>query len=147
MQSIKCIKFLIGLSLLLFGINARAGLFGPSNFEDCVSDGKVGRSNGELFQHMKSCQKKFPKLPSIKDGNNKSISCIFSGSNDVYTAQYNKRNNTASFNGKPENVIIFTDEKLVLGAGGNKPTIEINYLNGELKFLSLYAKCSEDSGR
>jgi hypothetical protein len=120
-----------------------AGFFGPSNFEECMSDGKIGRSTAEIFQLKKSCQKKFPKLPSIANGNNRPVQCIFQGSPDVYSIQFNKKDNTSSFNGKPNNVILFTDEILVISGGGKEPPTEINYLNGELKFISLYAKCSE----
>lgn len=123
--------------------SASAGLFGPSNFEECMSDGKIGRSTAEIYQLRKSCQKKFPKLPSIKNGINAPVKCVFSGSTDVFTVQYNKKNNSVTINDAPKAVILYTDEKLVIGIGPKEPPIEINYLSGDLSFLNSYGKCSE----
>ena len=131
--------------VILMGIHhfATAGFFGPSNFEECMSDGKVGRSTAEIFQLRKNCQKKFPKLPSIANGNNRPVQCFYQGSPDIYSVQFNKKDNTATFNGRPSNVILFSDEILMISGGGKEPPMEINYLTGEFKFLNLYAKCSE----
>ena len=129
---------------MIFGLSlpAVAGLFGPSNFEECMSDGKIGRSTAEIYQLRKNCQKKFPKLLSIKNGTDIPVKCVFSGSTDVFSIQYSKKNNQAAMNGKPINLVIFTDEKIVLG-GVKEPPIEINYLSGELSFSNSYGKCTE----
>jgi hypothetical protein len=63
----KIIVFCSLFSALIYTPNSsQAWIFGPSNFEECVSDGKVGRSNMEMRALHDLCRKKFPNKTQLK---------------------------------------------------------------------------------
>ncbi len=51
--------------LALPKISFAVSLFGPSNYEECMVDGKVGRTNAEISLQMRMCRKNFPLLSNI----------------------------------------------------------------------------------
>ena len=62
--------------MLLATGNADAITFGANNYEECMSDGKVGRTNDELHLLMNKCQLAFPKLPKLHAMQNAKILCV-----------------------------------------------------------------------
>jgi len=50
-------------------------LFGPDSYEECVSDGRVGRTNAEIATQMQMCRKKFPVLKKLKARKSGEIKC------------------------------------------------------------------------
>ena len=66
---------LIFISLLLMPILSFAGLLGPSNYEECMSDGIIGRSPQELGLLKNACQNKFPDLKKTYKGQNANLTC------------------------------------------------------------------------
>ena len=50
-------------------------LFGPNNYEECVADGKVGRTSAEIGLQMQMCRKKFPLLPKLAKAGTGLINC------------------------------------------------------------------------
>ena len=66
---------LILISLLLMPILSFAGLLGPSNYEECMSDGKIGRSPQELGLLKNACLNKFPDLKKTYKGQNANLTC------------------------------------------------------------------------
>ena len=91
---------LIPIFILFFLTNnAYANLFGPSNYEECVADGKTGRTNSELGFHMDKCLIKFPKVPSIFKGTDKYVLCRFSNDRRFgFDIKANKKTNLAKVN-------------------------------------------------
>ena len=63
--------FLLGQSKASLGVN----LFGAANYEECVADEKVGRTNAEILSQMQMCRKKFPILKKIKAGKYGEVKC------------------------------------------------------------------------
>lgn len=54
-------KSYVGVLLLLLSINASAGLFGPSNFDECVLDGvKDAKTETAARLVAQACRNKFP---------------------------------------------------------------------------------------
>ena len=70
------IKNIIVIVLSFIPIVANAAIFVASNYEECVSDGKVVRTNVELKLLMDKCRADFPKLPKLYALKNAEISCI-----------------------------------------------------------------------
>ena len=64
------------LVMLLATGNADAITFGANNYEECMSDGKVGRTNDELHLLMNKCHLAFPKLPKLHAMQNAKILCV-----------------------------------------------------------------------
>ena len=56
-------------------ISQGVSLFGPDTYEECVSDGKVGRTNAEVATQMQMCRKKFPVLNKLKARKSGEIKC------------------------------------------------------------------------
>lgn len=91
------IKKILLSFLLLTTSYASAQLFGPKNYEECVSDGKTGRTNAELAVHMDNCAVKFPSVPSIFKGNDKFVLCSFSSDKRFgFEIKASKKNNSAT---------------------------------------------------
>ncbi len=69
---------ILGLFLLFTSFHpvASGNFFRPENYEECVSDGKVGRSNLELSAHKSMCRKKFPVLSKIANYGTGKIQCV-----------------------------------------------------------------------
>ena len=70
------IKGITVLFLLFTASFAQAAWFGPSTYEECMNDGKVGRTSGELGLLNKHCQKKFPKLLKLHKLKDAYLTCI-----------------------------------------------------------------------
>jgi hypothetical protein len=66
------------ITILLFLIcgASEAALFGASNYEECMSDGKVGRTNAELRLLTDKCRKEFPALPKLYALKDSRFSCV-----------------------------------------------------------------------
>lgn len=81
------IKSLTGIFLfLVVGVTtANSALFGPDNYDECMSDGKFGRSNNELGLLESKCRSKFPVLPKLYSMKNSSIVCIRDDNDDTLT--------------------------------------------------------------
>ena len=113
MKNLIVITFLA--LMLISSLNASAGLFGASNFEECMSDGKVGRTNAELYLLKKNCQRKFPKLPKQYAMKDATILCVSSDKSEQDTYQIYK-NNLISETGKKYQLNLRTEESIVLKA-------------------------------
>lgn len=143
------------LVLTLISLNASAGLFGASNFEECMSDGKVGRTNAELVMQSNKCRKSFPKLPSLKTKNAKELYCTLSTSK--FSIYANMNNKTAKFqsNGQgaidkitSDKVIFKFDKRDNISLQKNEVIyVDVNYLIGTFVFRMgenvLYGSCEE----
>lgn len=76
-------KSLAVLLLVFFGqifflaCSANAGIFGPANYDECVNDGKVGRTPAELRNLYEFCASRFPKLPKILRKGRSDVNCFF----------------------------------------------------------------------
>ena len=64
------------LFLTFISFNANAGFFGASNYEECMNDGKVGRTEQEMQVLDLKCQKQFPKLVKLYNGKNSKLHCV-----------------------------------------------------------------------
>lgn len=66
---------LVLIGLLLMPILSFAGFLGPSNYEECMSDGKTGRTPQELGLLKNACLTKFPHLKKTYKGQNVNLTC------------------------------------------------------------------------
>ena len=139
-KDVQEMKFILFIFLLSPSF-VYAGLFGSSTYEECINDGKVGRNSAELFFKIQECEKKFPKLPSIKNKSNKQVDCTFNGIPDaVLPVKINSDRKTATI-GKKDDVKItsFTDSEILLQSDNKdltKTFLRINYNNGKFEWIS-----------
>ena len=56
--------------------NSYAWPLDPSNFDECMVDGKVGRTNEEISIQFNYCIKKFPAIPSIPKNKDIKLACL-----------------------------------------------------------------------
>lgn len=137
---------LISIFILFFLSNsAYASLFGPSNYEECMNDGKVGRNLSEIQLKNKECRKKFPKLPSVAKGSDRLFSCIWSNG-DVTSHRLYKSKNIVMFETISLPLKYINDESLVFGDVDD--LFEINFLSGNGKirhkgYADTQLKCFE----
>jgi len=137
---------LIPIFILFFLSNsAYASLFGPSNYEECMNDGKVGRNLSEIQLKNKECRKKFPKLPSVAKGLDKLFTCVW-WNGDVSTHRLYKSKNIVMLDNVSFPLKYINDESIVFG--DNEVLIEINYLSGngkikDKKYSDSTLKCFE----
>lgn len=128
----EMIKKIISILAMLISLNASAGLFGASTFEECMSDGKVGRTNAELNLLKAKCRKEFPVLPKLYALKNARISCSATGGEgtEVYKVNGNKVNDMPITYRKNEQ-IVFTGIKIDVKNEGIKiAKSTIDTLNG-----------------
>ncbi len=57
---------LISALIFLTTLNVNAAWFGASTYEECMIDGKIGRTNAELTVLRQYCMSKFPKKANKK---------------------------------------------------------------------------------
>ena len=144
------------VAFMLASFTANAAWFATS-FEDCINDGKVGRTNAELEILKQTCRVKFPKLPSIQKGAGKAVSCAVKQDDFVssMSVSVNKSKMKAKFGSTEVYVESFTDESVQLSVRTSKNDKEdfkfiINYLYGtaEMRFTQLketaYIECNEN---
>lgn len=139
--------------LVLFFLtnNVYANLFGPSNYEECMNDGKVGRNLSEIQLKNKECRKKFPVLPSIKGKKTNAIDCHLSNDvNFVFMVKLESGAKKAIAGEQNADVISFTDEVVLLRWYSNNKEVNmrINYIMGNFSLQGgggsdTYGKCSE----
>jgi hypothetical protein len=108
------IKKIISILTMLISLNASAGLFGASNYEECMSDGKVGRTNAELQVLKSKCERQFPKLPKLYALKDASISC--EGKDTDGTVDYTiSKNKLIISTEKPSfPILVRTKEKILI---------------------------------
>ena len=134
------IRICILIGFFIFSVSSYAALFGTKTYEECVSDGKVGRTNAEIQLLINSCQIKFPHLKRVNEGSVAHIVCVGKGV-DSLELKFNKsqvlsgekfkdispirlrHNNTVYFN---LNKMIKFKEKFLLTSN------ELNTLDGRL---------------
>ncbi len=59
------IRVCILIGFFIFSASANAALFGASTYEECVSDGKSGRTNFEMQALSRKCRNDFPMLEKL----------------------------------------------------------------------------------
>jgi len=63
----KHIKYLTALMVLLLSISAFAGLFGPSNYWECILEEMPGVKNDiAAIEVIRKCRKEFPTTAKVK---------------------------------------------------------------------------------
>jgi hypothetical protein len=114
----KLITLLLTVALLIAN-TAQAALFGPSNYEECMVDGKVGRTNAELYELRKYCRSKFTQKieenkieeslsKTFRNGNG-NIRCIIMAE----TLEFNINKTTVLYRGRTTNVILNDKDKII----------------------------------
>ncbi|HBT86911.1 MAG TPA: hypothetical protein DEB50_00065 [Desulfobacter sp.] len=90
MEVMKNIKYLVFFLIFLMPFNAFAGMFGPSNFWECILDEMPGVKNDAVANAtMMKCRKKFPntaypqKKSSSLFGPKTANECIIKYAKDV----------------------------------------------------------------
>lgn len=66
---------LLLISLFSLPTISHAALFGASSYEECVNDGKVGRTNFEMRALINKCRKDFPMLPKLAKKKEANLVC------------------------------------------------------------------------
>jgi hypothetical protein len=127
----------IAATLILFTNSSFAGILGPSSFEECMNDGKVGRNRSELQIHENSCRKKFPKLSNLKKGKSTKITCVFDDMVGGLQFEFNLNKKIGTGGGKNQyalKIISVTDEFIDFSVVGEKDEGRLNLLTGALFF-------------
>lgn len=111
-------KFIVLIFTFLFSLSANAWLFGPKSYEECMNDGKVGRTNAELYELRKYCRSKFPqkikelkfeeKLSKTFRNSNGNLRCIIWAE----TLEFNINKNTVLYRGRTANLILNDNDKI-----------------------------------
>ena len=115
------------LFFLLISSKSQAAWFGPSTYEECMNDGKVGRTTSELNLLKNYCQKKFPKLPKLHKLKDANIKCVGDKSEVV---NFKIKNNLVYFNNNHTNFFKYrTADNIVL-----EPTHSIESNNKKIIF-------------
>jgi hypothetical protein len=111
---------LISASLLLISFNVNAAWFGASNYEECVADGKTGRSNRELALLASKCRKQFPILKKLYEMKDSTIVCVGGGfgysegsEHDIYKIS---KNQLVTETGKVIQLSLRTKETIIVKA-------------------------------
>ena len=128
-------KKIIVLTALLLSQTANAGLFGASTYEECMSDGKVGRTNAELRLLTDKCRKEFPALPKLYALKNARISCVSADRQTTYIYKVNgNKVDDMPITYRKNEQIVFTGIKIDVKNEGTKiAKSTIDTLNGILK--------------
>ena len=148
-------KKIIVLTALLLSQTANAGLFGASTYEECMSDGKVGRTNAELRLLTDKCRKMFPALPKLYALKDSKFSCIDNDTNikDEYEIIENNmyRVKLKLLATRTKEKITTTENIHNAGTGKNmKGLLTINTLDGTATFyikdvnFSTTLNCTEN---
>lgn len=147
----KLIAVLI-IAMVQISDSAYAGFFGASNYEECMSDGKVGRTNAEISLLHKNCQKKFPVLSTLSAKKITKIKCDFSDKliDDFYLV-LNPQKKTAIFQkDKKGKITSVTSSKVSTFFEDNEIgnfIITVDYIDGRAIFKVSdeinYASCEE----
>jgi hypothetical protein len=133
--------------LLLVPNLVSASLFGPSNYEECMTQGKTGRTDAELALKHKECRKKFPKLPSIKFKKDKFVSCTYSQQRTThFNISVDSKAISGKFNDSLIAVSVFTDQYVLFNWSSNM--LKIDYISGgfeltDTKGNSFFGNCVE----
>ncbi|MEI8363623.1 MAG: hypothetical protein WCG35_10455 [Betaproteobacteria bacterium] len=130
---------------MLAAVNVNAGLFGASNYEECMSDGKVGRTEQEMQVLNLKCQKQFPKLPKLFGMKNSTVFCVSSDGNAKDTYRFT-RNELIVESGKHYPLTVRTSEIVVVKANWVQrndtkkdfpTTFTLTPLDGSAKIVAL----------
>jgi hypothetical protein len=158
------IKILFGV-FIGFPIPAIAiSIFGPSNYEECLADGKIGRTNSEIAVQMKMCRKKFPVLANLSKNGAGLMKCT--DTNDKTFVQFSIRGKqiiqdtgkgSFSITIKNSQFIRFEDERSEKSSGRKvkmygeidlqegSMQIDVSYLDNKSYPIKFYFNCVEDS--
>jgi hypothetical protein len=77
-------KKILLLLTMLFPIISHAALFWASNYEECINDGKVGRTSEEMSALSKKCYNQFPKLRKLSLKKDVNLVCRDINEKSVY---------------------------------------------------------------
>jgi hypothetical protein len=158
------IKILLG-GFIGFPISAIAiSIFGPSSYEECLADGKIGRTDSEIAVQMKMCRKKFPILPNLSKNEVGQIKCT--DTDDKTFIQFSIRGKkiiqdtgkgSFSITIKNSQFIRFEDERSEKSSGRKvkmygeidlqegSMQIDVSYLDNKSYPIKYYLNCVEDS--
>lgn len=139
----------IFLTLLLVSTSSQANLFGASTYEECVEDGKVGRTNMEVRNLRDKCRQKFPLLSNLYKNNKANITCLFENGDELQIAINDKN---VVINGRQGRFVMRTAEKIVVkdfnaakvNARSLNSVLEIDMLEG---FLARYYNFADTNKR
>ncbi len=135
-----------------FSASANAALFGASTYEECVSDGKSGRTNFEMQALSRKCRNDFPKLSNLAAKKLTKIKCEFSDKlNEHFYLSLNPKNKLAVFQTDKKGKITSISSSKVSAYFTNNEIgdfiISVDYVNGSAVFKVndsvAYASCEE----
>jgi len=117
------------LIVLLFPCVVYAQIFGPRSFEECMSDGKTGRTSAELSIKENECRKRFPKLSALAKRSDKPFQCVLPDNRTV-TFRYFHTKKQIRVEDSIHTVLFINDEKIVFREDSVGFQTTINYLRG-----------------
>ena len=141
---------LISCCLIFCTYQVNAGIFGPNNFEECMVDGKVGRTRVEIALLRVSCRKRFPALPSLAANKSTKLFCTYESLQ--FPLSLNTQNKTATLNNGREGQITSITLTKVISTFGEPAefSISVDYMDGALEFqfkkdaTPSYGRCEEE---
>lgn len=80
---IRLFSFLFAFNAIILSSASNAALFGPNSYEECMSDGKVGRTNAETRNLHLKCRQQFPVLVNLYKKNKSDLVCMLSNGDEL----------------------------------------------------------------
>jgi hypothetical protein len=133
---ITTLLFLSSVSL------SHAGLFGPSNYEECVLENvKTAQTNRAVSVVMRMCQDKFPQkvipvLPKLSKGIKSDLVCTTNFKPDLWNLSVDVINKKVMVNGHNGNITHKTKNKIygvLKSKTGADAFFELEFLTGIFK--------------
>lgn len=84
-------RIFIVMGFFLYTAIANAALFGANSYEECMADGKSGRTNFEMQALAKKCRNDFPKLSKLAKMKDVTLVCRDYDEKNIYHIEV-KRN-------------------------------------------------------
>jgi hypothetical protein len=146
------IRICILIGFFIFSVSTNAALFGAKTYEECVSDGKIGRTNFEMQALSRKCRKDFPKLSNLAAKKLTEIQCEFSHKPNLdFYLSLNPKSKIAIFQtDKKGKITSISSSKVSAYFKDNEIgdfTISVDYVNGSAVFKVndsvSYASCEE----
>lgn len=122
------------LVLTFISSNANAGFFGASNYEECINDGKVGRSVAEMSALSAKCYSQFPKLHKLSLKKDVDLICRDSNEKAIYA--FKIKGSKVKLDKKPNTVFIKTShdksQMTFIGDGNDKDSKQAVKIYGSI---------------
>lgn len=129
---------LLGIFIFFLPTLSNAALFGSENYEECINDGKVGRTAAEMKVLSTKCYNEFPKLYDLSIKKDVNLVCRDIDEKNVY--RFEIRGQAVKIDKIPNKVFIKTShdktKMTFMGTGQSKEASKSINLYGNISPLN-----------